>query len=68
VLHIASQQGYLRIVKFLVEDCRMDSTTTMNGGGTAVTLAYQNKLMDVVQYLFQHFMQHGINGIDLSGM
>lgn len=53
MLHIACQQGYLDIVRCLINDCRMDATLKTSDGSTAFLLACQGGHMNKVEYLVQ---------------
>jgi len=53
-LHFASSNGYMALVKFLVEKCRVAIHTTADSGATPISAANRN---DIADYLQQQMMK-----------
>lgn len=52
-LHLASDNGHLEIVKYLVEICCADSEAKSNGGWTALHFASYSGHLEIVRYLVE---------------
>jgi len=56
-LHFASSNGYMALVKFLVEKCRVAIHTTTDSGATPISAAKRN---DIADYLKQQKMMKAL--------
>lgn len=64
-LHYACLNGYLNIVQYLIEACRVEKDATTNSGWTALHRACFNGHLDVVKYLIEtcHIDQEANNNV-----
>ena len=53
-LHIASWNGNLEIVKYLIETCHVDKEAKNNNGRTALHCASANGHLEIVKYLVEN--------------
>ena len=59
-LHIASEQGHLKIVQYLVHDCHVDAATINDKGITALHCAIFSGHLDIVLFLLKQSEFAGI--------
>jgi ankyrin repeat protein len=57
-LHLASSYGHLDMIKYLINECRMDITTKDDDGWTALHHASTGGYIDVVMYLIHNYNAH----------
>jgi ankyrin repeat protein len=53
-LHMASQNGHLKIVQYLTKQCNANIETKNNNGQSALLYAVENDRLDIVQYLTKY--------------
>ena len=53
-IHIAAQNGHLEIVKYLVEECKVDVNVTNFQANTALHMAIEYDYLEVATFLLEH--------------
>ena len=52
-MHYATWKGYLEILKYLIETCKVDKDAKTNEGNTALHIASRNDHLDIITYLIE---------------